>query len=90
MILALRLCFADAALYFSTRESAALRDHLVNLGITHISAGSKTNPGGYSGKTDASNNLRSMIPARPSEVAAMLRAKGFEPVWKDWDAAFTN
>jgi 2-iminoacetate synthase len=50
MILALRLCFTDAGLVLSTREGADLRDHLVKLGITKMSAGSKTNPGGYSGQ----------------------------------------
>jgi 2-iminoacetate synthase len=90
MILALRLCFADAGLYLSTRESAALRDHLAELGITHMSAGSKTNPGGYSGKTDAIEQFEVSDSRTPAEVAAMLRQKGLEPVWKDWDAAFTK
>jgi 2-iminoacetate synthase len=90
MILALRLCFADAALYLSTRENAALRDHLVNLGITHISAGSKTNPGGYSGTTDAIEQFEVNDARTPAQIAAMLRQKGLEPVWKDWDAAFIN
>lgn len=90
MILALRLCFADAALYLSTRENPALRDHLVNLGITHISAGSKTNPGGYSGTSDAVEQFEVNDARTPAQVAAMLRSKGLEPVWKDWDAAFVN
>jgi 2-iminoacetate synthase len=90
MILALRLCFADAALYLSTRENAALRDHLVSLGITHISAGSKTNPGGYSGTIDAVEQFEVNDARTPAQVAAMLRQKGLEPVWKDWDAAFAN
>jgi len=49
MILALRLCFADAGMVLSTREPAPLRDRLVHLGITRMSAGSRTSPGGYSG-----------------------------------------
>ncbi len=47
MILALRLCFPDVTLVLSTREPASLRDHLLPLGITQMSAGSKTMPGGY-------------------------------------------
>jgi len=47
MILALRLCFADAGMVLSTREPAPLRDRLVHLGITRMSAGSRTSPGGY-------------------------------------------
>jgi 2-iminoacetate synthase len=89
MILALRLCFADAAMYLSTRESAVFRDRLVDLGITHMSAGSKTNPGGYSGKTMAIEQFEVNDTRTPSEVAIMLQGKGIEPVWKDWDAGFT-
>jgi 2-iminoacetate synthase len=49
LICALRLCFPDIGLVLSTREPAALRDGLVTLGFTHISAGSHTEPGGYTG-----------------------------------------
>jgi len=90
MILALRLCFADAELVLSTRERAELRDRLVNLGITRMSAGSKTNPGGYSGKTDAVEQFRIDDTRTPAEIAEMLKSKGLEPVWKDWDATFTT
>jgi len=26
---------------------------------------------------------------KPQEVAALIRRLGYEPVWKDWDAALT-
>ena len=89
MILALRLCFADAGLVLSTRERAELRDHLVNLGITRISAGSKTNPGGYSGGTEAVEQFEVADDRTAAQVAQMIRSQGIEPVWKDWDAAFS-
>jgi 2-iminoacetate synthase len=88
MMLALRLCFADVGLVLSTRERAELRDSLVGLGITRMSAGSKTNPGGYSGDAGAVEQFAVDDSRRPAEVAAMIKAKGFEAVWKDWDAAF--
>jgi 2-iminoacetate synthase len=88
MLLALRLCFADAGLVISTRESARLRDALVPLGITKMSAGSKTNPGGY-GQTDETLEQFSIDDARsPAKIADMLRQQGMEPVWKDWDMGF--
>ena len=90
MITALRLCFADAGLVLSTREPAQLRDHLIKLGITKISAGSKTNPGGYSGRTGAVEQFEIDDRRSPAQVAAMIRAQGFEPVWKDWDSAFVE
>ncbi len=88
MILALRLCFADAGLVISTRESAHLRDSLVPLGVTKMSAGSKTNPGGY-GQKDETLEQFAIDDARcPSQIAQMLKTQGMEPVWKDWDTGF--
>jgi len=53
-----------------------------------MSAGSKTNPGGYS-VTDKSLEQFSISDERsPSEIALMLRSKGYEPVWKDWDSSY--
>lgn len=49
LICALRLVFPDAGLVLSTREPARLRNGLFPIGITHISAGSHTEPGGYTG-----------------------------------------
>lgn len=90
MMLALRLCFGDAGLTISTRERAELRDHLVKLGVTKMSAGSKTSPGGYSAHTDSTEQFRIDDDRTPAQVAAMIRERGFEAVWKDWDAAFTR
>jgi 2-iminoacetate synthase len=84
MILALRLCFADAGLVLSTREPAELRDHLIKLGITRMSAGSKTNPGGYSGHAEALRQFEVDDTRSPTRVAEAIRAQGLEPVWKDW------
>jgi 2-iminoacetate synthase len=49
VILALRLCFPQVGIVLSTREPSALRDRLVRLGVTMMSAGSHTEPGGYTG-----------------------------------------
>lgn len=88
MMLALRLCFADIGLVLSTREPEVLRDNLVKLGITKMSAGSKTSPGGYSKSNKSLEQFTVSDNRSASEVAEMLRAQGLEPVWKDWDAAF--
>ncbi|HHU59082.1 MAG TPA: 2-iminoacetate synthase ThiH [Bacteroidales bacterium] len=84
LICAYRLFDADVELSLSTRERPAYRDGVVPLGITALSAGSKTGPGAYSGNHEleqfAVNDARS-----PREVAEMLRRQGFEPVWKDWE-----
>lgn len=49
LICAFRICFPDVGLVLSTREPARLRDGLMTIGITHVSAGSHTEPGGYTG-----------------------------------------
>jgi 2-iminoacetate synthase len=53
LVCAFRLLLPDAGLVLSTRESAKLRDGLIPLGITMISAGSHTEPGGYTGAGSA-------------------------------------
>ncbi len=87
MMLALRLCFADAGIVLSTREPARLRDHLMGLAVTRISAGSRTSPGGYT-DPDANTGQFEVNDSRsPSEMVAVIRNKGLDPVWKDWDCA---
>jgi len=90
MIVALRLCFADAGLVLSTRERVQLRDHLIKLGITKISAGSKTNPGGYSRRSGAVEQFEINDKRSPAQVTAMIKAQGFEPVWKDWESRISG
>jgi len=118
LVCAFRLLLPDAGLVLSTRESAKLRDGLIPLGITLISAGSHTEPGGYTGAgsanihhtergrivalaagssewasapgaTNATGQFQIADDRSPSQVAALVRQLGYEPVWKDWDAALT-
>jgi 2-iminoacetate synthase len=90
MMLALRLCFADAGLVLSTREPADLRDRLVQLGITKMSAGSRTSPGGYSHDHRNTGQFEVSDERSATDVVAMLKSQGLEPVWKDWDRAFLS
>jgi 2-iminoacetate synthase len=135
LVCAFRLMFPDAGLVLSTREPSKLRDGLIPLGITLMSAGSHTEPGGYTGAgreklhqtvrgrivelgasewapvgqasaragaTTADGGLSAASRATsatgqfdiadarsPGEVAELIRKLGYEPVWKDWDAALT-
>jgi 2-iminoacetate synthase len=88
LICALRLLLPDAALTLSTRESAVLRDHLLPLGITQLSAGSCTAPGGYGQAADGSEQFAIDDDRDAGQICAMLKTQGYEPVWKDWDGAF--
>jgi 2-iminoacetate synthase len=110
LICAFRITFPQVGIVLSTRERAELRDVLVSLGVTMMSAGSHTEPGGYTRQGVASlhRTVRGRIVApeyqngedvlatgqfdisderSPAEVAEALRSRGFEPVWKDFDAA---
>ena len=119
LVCAFRMMFPDVGLVLSTRESPKLRNGLVPLGVTLMSAGSHTEPGGYTGagKEHIHQTVRGRIvgtasgssewaPATPpalnateqfhiadvrspQEVADLIRQLGYEPVWKDWDAALT-
>ncbi|HVF04142.1 MAG TPA: 2-iminoacetate synthase ThiH [Frankiaceae bacterium] len=80
---ALRLFEPEAGIVLSTREPAVLRDGLVRIAVTHLSAGSSTEPGGYSHPGEAQEQFSVSDERSPDEVAAMLAAAGYEPVWKD-------
>jgi 2-iminoacetate synthase len=49
LVCAFRLMFPDVGIVLSTRETPKLRDGLIPLGVTMMSAGSHTEPGGYTG-----------------------------------------
>jgi 2-iminoacetate synthase len=73
----------------STRESASLRDNILNLGITQISAGSKTQPGGYADQTETLSQFDIDDERSPKQMAKVVSAAGLEVVWKDWDSSFS-
>ncbi len=84
-ICAFRLLDEDVELSMSTRESETFRNHIVHLGITSLSAESKTNPGGYTVDPQTLEQFE-ISDERPTEtIAEMLTAQGLEPVWKDWE-----
>jgi 2-iminoacetate synthase len=80
---ALRLVAPETGIVLSTREPAALRDGLVRIAVTTMSAGSSTEPGGYSTPGQAQEQFAVSDERTPAQVAAMLAAAGYEPVWKD-------
>jgi 2-iminoacetate synthase len=90
LLTALRLFLPYTGFTLSTREPADFRDHLILLGITSMSAGSKTDPGGYT--HPQSNHAEAQFEIAdhrdPETVAEVIRQKGYEPVWKDWDEVF--
>ncbi len=85
---ALRLVLPDVGIVLSTRERADLRDGLARLGVTHMSAGSRTEPGGYSQPGEAEEQFKVADQRPPSDVMRALVDVGSEPVWKDASPVF--
>jgi len=84
LICAWRLFKEDVEISVSTRERAFFRDHVAGLGVTSMSAGSSTEPGGYSHPEEALEQFSIDDNRSVQEVAAMLRSRKIDPVYKDW------
>ena len=85
---AFRIFDNDVDISYSTRESPSLRDNMMSLGVTSMSAGSKTDPGGYHTYPQALEQFAVSDERSPGEVAEAIRGLGYEAVWKDWDKIF--
>ena len=88
LICAYRMLSSEVELSMSTRERPVFRDHAYKLGITTLSAGSKTNPGGYAVDPQTLEQFEISDERSPREVAEMLKAGGYEVVRKDWDPTY--
>lgn len=85
---AMRIFDHDVDISYSTRETPHLRDHMAPLGVTTMSAESKTEPGGYFTHPQALEQFAVSDERTAREVCKRLKELGIEPVWKDWDASF--
>jgi 2-iminoacetate synthase len=84
MIMALRIFDEQTGLVLSTRETESFRNGCMRLGITAMSAGVKTNPGGHIGEEGGKQFIISDS-RNPAEMSRHLAANGYDPVWKDWE-----
>lgn len=89
LICAYRIFNEEVEISLSTRESETFRNQCVKLGITSISAGSKTNPGGYAVEPESLEQFEISDERSPAEITEMIRKNGYQPVWKDWDKVFS-
>jgi len=85
LIFAFRMLDEDVELSISTRESETFRDHIVQLGITSMSAESKTNPGGYVVEPQSLEQFEISDERSTEQITTMLKNKGLQAVWKDWE-----
>ncbi len=89
LICAYRLLNGEVELSISTRESEKFRNNIIPLGVTNMSAGSKTNPGGYAVDTGSLEQFEISDERSAEEIAALIANSGYEVVWKDWDHALS-
>ena len=85
---AFRIFDHDVDISYSTRENPKFRANMMKLGVTSMSAGSKTDPGGYASAPDSLEQFHVSDERSPQAVTEEIRALGYEPVWKDWDKIF--
>ena len=90
LICAYRLLNPEVELSLSTREAPAFRDNVLPLGITSMSAASKTQPGGYAMDDVELEQFEISDERSAASVEDMIRAKGFDPVWRDWHSAYSG
>lgn len=90
LLTAYQLFNEDVELSISTRESEHFRNNIIPLGVTSMSAGSKTNPGGYSVEPDSLEQFEISDKRSVQEIAELIKSKGYEAVHKDWDRKFSE
>ena len=90
IIFAYRIAFPDLSINLSTREPSSLRDGLFGLGITHISAESSTEPGGYCNPNEELKQFDINDERKLSEILRVIKNKKLQPVWKNWHTGLIN
>ncbi len=85
LICAYRLLNEELELSMSTRESEKFRNHIIQLGITSISADSKTDPGGYANPKANLEQFEIDDKRSTESFIEVIKKQGYEPVFKDWD-----
>lgn len=91
MMLAFRLFFRESDLFLSTREKHEFRTRMAEICASHLSAGSQVAPGGYQAFLDGQSLGQFTMNDQLSvtTVISDLKARGLEPVFKDWDLCFS-
>lgn len=90
LICAYRLWNEDLEISISTRENEKFRNNIIPIGTTSMSAGSKTNPGGYAVDPQSLEQFEISDDRTVQEVIDVISSRGYEPVWKDWDRSYSQ
>ena len=86
LITAYRLFDPEVELSLSTRERPEFRDFLMKVGITTMSAGSKTQPGGYAEDRPELEQFAVSDERSAEQVAKQIKLHGMEVIWKESSA----
>jgi 2-iminoacetate synthase len=90
LICAYRLWNEDLEISISTRENEKFRNNIIPIGTTSMSAGSKTNPGGYVVDQQSLEQFEISDERSVAEIAQIITESGYEPIWKDWDRSYST
>lgn len=90
LICAYRIWNEDLEISISTRENETFRNHSIPIGVTSMSAASKTNPGGYVVNVESLEQFEISDERSANEISNLIKNAGYEPVWKDWDIAYSQ
>ncbi|MDD2966046.1 MAG: 2-iminoacetate synthase ThiH [Desulfovibrionaceae bacterium] len=85
-ICALRCFLPRASITVSTREKPSMRDHLIPIGVTRVSAGVSTAVGGRKLEADNAGQFDISDHRSLAEMCAAIEGLGYQPVIKDWEA----
>ncbi|RLQ93219.1 2-iminoacetate synthase ThiH [Falsibacillus albus] len=83
-MLAMRIFLPRTGITISTRETEELRNQLIPLGVTKMSAASSTEVGGYTKPKETQSQFEISDERSVEEIRNLLRFKGYQPVMKDW------
>jgi len=73
---------------FPQEKMKKFRNNIIPIGVTSMSAGSKTNPGGYVVDPQSLEQFEISDERSAEEIAQIITNSGYEPVWKDWDKCY--
>lgn len=90
LICAYRLWNPDLEISISTREREKFRNHIIGLGVTSMSAASKTNPGGYVVDPQSLEQFEISDERSMEDIKTIIRQAGYDPVMKDWDSSYSG
>lgn len=90
LICAYRIWNEDLEISISTRENEKFRNNIISLGATAMSAGSKTNPGGYMVDPESLEQFETSDERSMNEMRRIIKQAGYDPVMKDWDSVYSG